>query len=283
MMLATDRTDEVADKYGSRMSAEEEQRLANLWRTEGDTAARERLVTENLGLVVAIAQRYRQSGVQLDELIAEGNVGLLHAVDGFDPGRGFRLSTYAVYWIRQGISRAFAASSPRGRMNGRDRRDVATVEQAVRVHYATCGCEPLVGELAESLGWPSERVAACRRLAARFTRPSSLDTPGTPVQTESGGGAGTTDAGEGQANAAATVASLFEDLTSRERAVVEMRFGMHGPDARGVDVIAASLDASRRETRGLLRTALAKIARRRGALALLARRESTDAPVGNAA
>lgn len=276
MMLTHPRMHDATDRQNTRMSAEEEQRLAQLWKNEGDGGARERLVTENLGLVVAIAQTYRQCGVPLDELIAEGNLGLLHAVDGFDPDRGFRLSTYAAYWIRQGISRAFAASSPRGQMNGRDRRDVAAVEQAVRVHYATSGCEPTLAELSAELDWPRERVAACMRLAARFTRPSSLDQPHQPVQPASGGEAARSGDGEEQASAAATVATLFEDLTDRERAVVEMRFGMHGSEAQGVDEIAASLEASRRETRVLLRTALAKIARRRHALSPSTRRELAD-------
>src|SRR5689334_2764936 len=87
MMLTSDHTTDTPTekKTSRRMGAEEERRLAVAWRTDGDRAARERLVTENLGLVVAIAQRYRQCGVPLDELIAEGNLGLLHAVDGFDP------------------------------------------------------------------------------------------------------------------------------------------------------------------------------------------------------
>lgn len=254
-----------AERTTHRMTAEEEQRLARLWRDHGDTQARERLITENMRLVVAIARQYQQFGVTLDELVAEGNLRLLHAVDGFDPDRGFRLSTYAAHWIRQGISRAFAAHSPRGQMNSRDRRDVCALEQAARIHYATHGREPSAADLAEALGWPPQRVSACRRMAARYVRPASLDQP-SPIA-EAPREEVRDDASEDQARAAGIVAVLLNDLTDRERTVIEMRFGMHGAEARGVDEIAASLDASRREARTLLRTALVKMIRRQSATA----------------
>lgn len=278
MMLSTEKTTHLAATQSTRMSAEEEYRLAKLWRTQGDKSARERLITENLGLVVAIAQHYRHRGVPMGELIAEGNLGLLHAVDGFDPDRGCRLSTYAVYWIRQGFSRAFAANSPRGQMNGRDRRDVTQLEQAVRLQYAISGREPTIAELAEAMQWPRQRVSACKRLAARFSRPASLDPSRPTVDVQPEWIADSPDASEEHGSATATVASLFKDLSDKERAVVEMRFGMHGSEALGVDEIAASLSTSRRETRALLRTAVSKLTRRggRAAVAGLTRAETLE-------
>jgi len=243
------------------MSAQEEATLARAWREQGDTSARERLVTANLGLVVAIAQRYRNAGVPLEELIAEGNVGLISAVDGFDPHCGSRLSTYAAYWIRQGISRAFAASSPRGRMNSRDRRDVTALERATRVRYARSGMAPTAAEIAEELGWSRKRVDVCKAMAATFTRPASLDQPRPPREMPLGKPGRSHGSDDGPGDAAAAVERLLSDLSPHERAAVEVRFGLHGSEPLGLDAIATVLGKSRREVRVLLRGALGKLAR----------------------
>lgn len=248
----------------ARLSQEEESSLALAWREEESIEARERLVEANMGLVVAIARRYRASGVSLDELIAEGNLGLLRAVDGFDPTCGARFSTYAAYWIRQGISRAFAANSPRGRLGSRDRRDVIALEKAMRQHYSASGEQPTVAELAAALEWTTERVCACTALSRSFVRPFSIDEP----QKDSERRAMQPAAPEANApitnqeELASDIDKLLEDLTPVERAALEMRFGLHGAEPQGVDSIAESLDCTRRETRVAMRMAMAKLARK---------------------
>ncbi len=246
----------------ARLSVEDEQRLARAWREDGDVAARERLVTANLGLVVAIAQRYRNSGVPLEELIAEGNLGLLNAVDGFDPDCGSRLSTYAAYWIRQGIGRAFAANSPRGRLTSRDRQDLAALERASREHYSRTCEMPTVAELASDLGWSTERVGECRSMFVAFARPHSLDQPqgASPMPrghaADEGAPFELADAGTRE-----QVQRLLSGLTPLEREAVEFRFGLHGGEPQNVQAIARALDRPSGEVRLALRTAMAKLLR----------------------
>ena len=259
---AKGRTPAPATITRTRMTAEEEARLARAWRTRADRLARDRLVTSNLGLVVCIAQRYRNSGVPLEELIAEGNLGLISAVDGFDPECGSRFSTYAAYWIRQGISRAFAANSPRGRLNGHDRRDLTELERASRIHHARSGAAPTDAELAQALGWTRARVTARKSMSLSHSRPCSLDQShpdglargrqavehGAPIR-------------EVRTATGATIARLLSTLSPVERSAVVLRFGLHGAEPRNVDTIAHSLDHTRAEIRAALRTAMAKLSR----------------------
>ena len=248
----------------ARLTLEEETTLAVAWRQEGSSEARERLVEANMGLVVSIARRYRASGVSLDELVAEGNLGLLRAVDGFDPACGARFSTYAAYWIRQGISRAFAANSPRGRLGSRDRRDVMALEKMMRQLYATSGRQPTIGELAGALEWTTERVCACSALSRSFVRPFSIDEPQKDSEWQSMQYAAPEAQGTAthQGDLASDIDRLLEDLTPMERGALEMRFGLHGAEPQGLDSIADSLDSTRRETRMAMRTGMAKLARK---------------------
>jgi RNA polymerase primary sigma factor len=246
----------------TRIGPEEERALAESWKKHGVRSARDRLVLANLGLVVAIAQRYRHSGVALEDLIAEGNLGLLHAVDGFDPSCGSRLSTYAAYWIRQGIGRAFAANSPRGQMNPRDRRDVGLLERAARTHYAAHGRRPTVEELVNALHWQPKRVLACRSMSQTYLRPSSLDQP-RPGNTfgRLDPPAPPTDPSDNGWENAARINCLLGLLSPQERAAVELRFGIHCSERMSLAAIAASLGTTRRKTRVILRTAMARLAR----------------------
>ncbi len=257
---------DTVGKRGSRrrLTLEEETALAVAWREQGSSDARDRLVEANMGFVVSIARRYRASGVSLDELIAEGNLGLLRAVDGFDPACGARFSTYAAYWIRQGISRAFAANSPRGRLGSRDRRDVMALEKMMRQRYATIGREPTIAELADALEWTTERVCACSVLSRSFVRPFSIDEPQKDSERQSMQYAAPESQGPAanQGELAGDIDRLLEGLTPRERKALEMRYGLHGAEPQGLDSIAASLSCTRRETRLAMRTAMAKLARK---------------------
>jgi RNA polymerase primary sigma factor len=247
-----------------RLGQKEERTLTLAWRNNGCRASRDRLVSANLGLVVAIAQRYRGRGVALDDLVAEGNLGLVRAVDGFDPDCGARFGTYAAYWIRQGIGRAFAANSPRGRLSAKDRHDVSELERAMHRHYAETCEAPTAAELARALDWSAERVRMCRAMAVSHARPFSIDQsqhtserrshePAAPLSVR---------AWENDVELEVELDSLLEDLTTLERTAIELRFGLHGVEPQGVDVIAESLQLSRRETRALVRMAMAKLCRK---------------------
>lgn len=245
-----------------RLSAEEEAELAIAWRQHGDQSARDRLITGNLGLVVAIARRYRGSSVPMDDLIAEGNLGLLHAVDGFDPTCGARLSTYAAYWIRQGISRAFASHSPRGRLSRKDRQDLGEYDRACREHYTKQGELPTDSQVAKALGWSGERVANCRSLTISQSRPASLDHPlpmsNSPQTTAvSDGGVGKEQGGMESDRLEAVLGELDND----ERFAVELRFGLHGHQPQTIESIARSLGNTKRETKAAIRGAMTKLGR----------------------
>ncbi|HVU63588.1 MAG TPA: sigma-70 family RNA polymerase sigma factor [Phycisphaerales bacterium] len=247
---------------GRRLTASEEAEFARAWRSRADAAARERLITANLGLVVAIASRYRDGGVPLEELIAEGNLGLVRAVDGFNPECGSRFSTYAAYWIRQGISTAFAASTPRGRLSGSERRDLSTYERALKRFYALTGRSPTDAEMVEALRWSNERVAACRDRRGTFCRPTSLEQPrtvGIVRTTEPDRKASPPMVVEPELRA--RVARLLSHLSPFERAIVEMRFGLHGGQPQTIGAISHSINRPKREVSGTLRAAMASLSK----------------------
>jgi RNA polymerase sigma factor (sigma-70 family) len=246
----------------NRLTASEEAEFARAWRINGSKAARDRLITANLGLVVAIAQRYRGGGVPLDELIAEGNLGLVHAVDGFNPECGSRFSTYAAYWIRQGISRAFAASSPRGRLSGQERRDLSTYERAMHRFYTLMGCTPTDAEMADLLSWTPERIAACRNRVGSYSRPTSLEQPravGAVRTTEPDRKAEQPTLADPETHK--KVVSLLSHLSPHERAIVEMRFGLHGGQPRTIGAISRSMNCSKREISDVLHAAMASLSK----------------------
>lgn len=245
-----------------RLTADDEKLLARAWRDGADASARDRLVTANLGLVVSIAQRYRNAGVPLEELIAEGNLGLMHAVDGFDPDCGARFSTYAAYWIRQGIGRAFAANSPRGRLNSGDRRDLLALERATRQHYARTCVMPTVAELSKELGWSIERVGVCRSMFVACSRPESWDNSRGQSQTHPDDRASADAAARlGDAGPREQIGHLLSGLTPFEREAVELRFGLHGTEAQSIHSIGHALDRTSGEVRTALRIAMVKLTR----------------------
>jgi len=140
----------------------------------GDAAARERMINANLRLVVTIARDYINLGMPLVDLISEGNIGLMKAIDRFDPERGAKLSTYAIWWIRQAIKRALAGQSKTIRLPAK------TIEKITRMRRVSAqmgnelGREPTEDELSEELGIATEKVAGLRSVGLR---PESLNAP----------------------------------------------------------------------------------------------------------
>src|SRR5437016_11201652 len=141
---------------------------------EGDAAARERMINANLRLVVTIARDYANFGVPLLDLISEGNIGLTKAVERFDPEKGAKLSTYAIWWIKQSIKRALADQSKTIRLPVHLVDKLAKVRRISLQMSDDLGREPTDDELGEELGVASEKVA---RLRSVGIRPASLDAP----------------------------------------------------------------------------------------------------------
>jgi RNA polymerase primary sigma factor len=242
----------------------------------GDKAARERMITANLRLVVKIATDYANMGLPLTDLISEGNIGLMKAVERFDPKKGGKLSTYAVWWIKQSIKRALANQSKMIRVPVHQGEKMAKVRRLAERMTLDLGREPSDEELAEEVGLTAAKVAELKTPAAR---PASLDAL-------IGQGNGDTALGEviPDENAADPFLELREKdlregltgllavLTPRERTIVRLRYGLGGARERTLEEIGVKLGITRERIRQIQVVALKKLRREMG------RKEAVAAP-----
>ena len=250
------------------LSAEEERSTA-LQARAGDFAARQRMIERNLRLVVSIAKNYTGRGLPMVDLIEEGNLGLMHAITKFEPERGFRFSTYASWWIRQGMERALMHQARLIRLPVHVVRELNQVLRARRLLEARCGGEHQVSaeDIATELGRPASAVAELLRLAEQ---PSSLD---LPVDRMAGDGSeslleqvadelaidplGQRLGEEGQVLLEHGLAAL----SAREREVLAGRYGLHGRDPQTLEDLAVQLRLTRERVRQIQQEALLKLKR----------------------
>lgn len=225
-------------------------------------AAHKQLVQSNLRLVVALARRYVGRGMALLDLIQEGNVGLMRAVERFDYRRGFKFSTYATWWIRQAISRAIADQGRTIRMPIHVLDAVNKLTRTQRELTQIFGRAPTVDELADDLDLEVTRVAELRRIA--------LDTVSleTPVGEDEGGTLGdlVEDVDSDKPADVAAFSSLqgelaqaLEGLNDRERQVLIMRFGLADGRMRTLEEVGSHFNVTRERIRQLETKALAKL------------------------
>jgi RNA polymerase primary sigma factor len=218
----------------------------------GDEAARERMIKANLRLVVKIARDYEHYGVPLLDLISEGNIGLMKAVERFDPGRGAKLSTYASWWIKQAIRRALSNQAKTIRL------PVHIGDKLLRMHRTSArleeelGHEPSNEELAAELDMTAARVAALRRVSLA---PGSLD---APVGEDKGKRFDEIISDEktptpyAQLEAKTTLAmlrELLEAVPERERTILHYRFGLGGEGEKTLEEVGQRFGVTRERIR----------------------------------
>ena len=207
------------------LTPDEERALARRV-VQGDFTARQKMIEHNLRLVVNIAKHYINRGMTLLDLIEEGNIGLMHALEKFDPERGFRFSTYATWWIRQSIERAIMNQSRTIRLPVHVIKELNVYLRAQRHLEARMGHEPTVEEVAALVGKPVEDV---RRIMGLNERVASLDAPmltiGESIPDEQHEGPETLLQ---NMEIERYVREWLKQLNDKQRMVIERRYGLNG-------------------------------------------------------
>ncbi len=243
------------------LTREEELKLARRVR-KGDPKARIHMIRANLRLVVKIAHDYAHLGLPIQDLISEGNIGLMKAVERFDPKRGVKLSTDAAWWIKQSIKRALANQSKTIRL------PVHVVDKLSRMRRVSAkladvlGREPTDEELSEEMGVPRYKIAQLRVVSLR---PSSLDAPMGDDDHSAFGDIVADDAALDPSEVLRDktlrreVMEMLEELDERERAIITTRFGLDGSTPMTLEMIGRKFKVTRERIRQIQNLALHKI------------------------
>jgi RNA polymerase primary sigma factor len=247
------------------LTAAQEVKLTKLVE-RGDAGAKQTMIESNLRLVVSIAKRYRHQGLPFLDLIQEGTLGLMRAVDKFDWRRGYKFSTYATWWINQAMARGLADKANTIRMPTHMVQRRQQLDRAERMLSVELGREPTLQEMAERAGLPLRQALAVEAAARAST---SLD---QPLVTEEDALFGDMIAGDGplpEESVDSTfrheaLGEALELLGEREHTVIALRFGLHGTEPKTLAEIGDRLGVSRERARQLETKALKQLAQLRG-------------------
>jgi RNA polymerase primary sigma factor len=245
------------------LTPEDEVRLAARIK-KGDKKARAEMIKANLRLVVKIAHDYSNLGLPLLDLISEGNIGLMKAVERFDPKKGGKLSTYAAWWIKQSIKRALANQAKTIRLPVHLVDKISKMKRASHELSEKLGREPTDQELADKLGMPRAKVAQLRTISVR---PASLDAPiGEDDATEFSEIVGDETALTPyellrNKTLREDIREMLKELDPREAQILTMRFGLDGNKPRTLEEVGKKFKVTRERVRQIQNIALAKLRR----------------------
>lgn len=243
------------------LTPDEEKALAEKIRM-GDAEARTQMIKANLRLVVKIAHDYSGYGMSLSDLVSEGNIGLMNAVERFDPEKGGKLSTYGAWWIKQSIKRALANQSKTIRLPIHMVDKIARMRRIASMLAEALGREPTDDEIAAELGLPRQKIAMLKQAAQR---PTSLDAPVNEGEaTEYGEMISDESASDPlemltDKNLHDQIGGLLSLLNERERRIIDERFGLNGLKPMLLEDVGREFGVSRERIRQLQNSALSKM------------------------